>query len=92
VVWERKEAEREGEEKVVTGFLRGTLGRSVPCCLWYLPCRSVSVSTDLLPIDSWAQLTVRLTLGLLHCTPYYLRYVQRQHVPPLQLEGSRAFR
>jgi hypothetical protein len=32
---------------------------------------------------------VRLILSILHCTPYYLRYVQRQHVPLLQLEGLR---
>lgn len=65
VVWERKESERKGEEKVETGFPPGDIG-SVCAFLPVVPPVPVCLGIDRLAPDRFlAQLTVRLILTLL---------------------------
>jgi hypothetical protein len=86
-VWERKETERKGEEKVETGFLRG-IG-SVCACLPVVPSVSVCLSINRLAPDRFLGLAYcALDVALLdvQSTRYDMRL---QHVPLLQLEGLR---
>lgn len=85
VVWERKETERKGEEKVETGFLRG---HWVCAFLPVVPTVSVSVAPTCSRSILGPGSDPASCMYKVFCPPYSTVLLQHaKHVPLLQLEG-----